>query len=101
DNGFELSPKVLLIQLLSPIDVVVTAPDGKKIGKNFANGQEFNEISDAFYSGFQTENEYVTILNPLDGEYKIEVQGTGNGGHYGIISSYINEATSTSKEISG
>lgn len=93
--------KVLLLQLLSPIDVVITAPDGKKIGKNFTNRQEYNEIPNAFYSGFQTEDEYITILNPLDGEYKIEVQGTGSGGHYGIISSYVTEATSTSAEVSG
>lgn len=101
DSGFNLSPKVLLLQLLSPIDVVVTAPDGKKIGKNFSNGAEYNEIPGAFYSGFETDNEYITILNPLDGEYKVEVQGTGGGGEYEVLTSYISDDTSVTKETAG
>lgn len=101
DSGFDVSPKVLLLQLLSPIDVVVTAPDGKKVGKNFVNGQEYNEIPNAFYSGFQTDDEYITIPNPIDGEYKIEVQGTGAGGKYGVLTSYISEEFATTTETTG
>ena len=101
DHGFELSPKVLLMQLLSPIDFVITAPNGKKIGKNFSNGSEYDEIPDAFYSGFQTGNEYITILDPLDGEYKVEVQGTDNGGEYGILTSYVSEEFATTTETMG
>ena len=101
DNGSNIDPKVLLLQLLSPIDVVVTAPDGKKIGKNFETAEEYNEISLSFYSGFKTDDEYITILNPLDGEYKVEIQGTDNGGEYGILTSYISDEVSVTKEISG
>jgi len=93
--------KILLLQLLSPIDFVITAPNGKKIGKNFSNGTEYDEILGAFYSGFQTDNEYITILNPLDGKYKVEVQGTGNGGDYGILTSYVSDDISVTKETSG
>lgn len=101
DNGFGLDTKVLLLQLLSPIDVVVTAPDGKRVGKNFTNGGEYDEIRGAFYSGYERDEEYIVILNPLDGEYKMEVQGTDTGGRYGVLTSYASEATSTTKEISG
>jgi len=90
-----------MLQLLSPIDVLVTTPDGKKIGKNFSNDTEYNEIPDAFYSGFQTDNEYITITDPLDGEYKVEVQGTGNGGKYGMLTSYISEEFATTTETTG
>jgi hypothetical protein len=98
DHNYGVDIKVLLIQLLSPIDILVTAPDGKRMGKNFATGEEYNEIPDAFYSGYQTDDEYITIPNPLDGEYKIQLQGTGNGGEFGVMTSYISENNSVSKE---
>ncbi len=90
DNGFELSPIVLIMQLQSPIDFVIIAPDGKRIGKNFETGGEYAEISNAFYSGFEGEIEYITILNPVVGEYKIELQGTGEGGEFGVKTTIIN-----------
>ena len=103
DKVVYLSPveKIFSIQLQSPIDVVVIDPDGRKVGKNFANGQEYSEIPGSFYSGFQTDEEYITIPNPLEGEYKIELQGTDNGGEYGVVTSLISEATSTTNEIVG
>jgi hypothetical protein len=100
DNDYGVDIKILLLQLLSPVDFVVTAPDGKKIGKNFVTGEEYNEIADAFYSGYQNEEEYITILNPLDGNYKIQMQGTGSG-KYTVASSYINNATSTTAQFTG
>lgn len=101
ESGIGPDPKAILLQLLSPVDFVVTAPDGKKIGKNFVNGEEYNQIPNAFYSGYQTEEEYITILNPLDGEYKIELQGTHNGGEYGVLTSYISEEFATTTETAG
>jgi parallel beta-helix repeat protein len=102
-NGIHrgLIQKLLSIQLHSPIDMLVTAPDGKRMGKNFATGEEYNEIPGAFYSGFQTDEEYITIPNPIDGEYKIEVQGTGNGGNYGVVTNYVSDNSNVSKEYSG
>ncbi len=90
--------KMLTIQLKSPIDVLVVAPDGKKIGKNFETGGEYAEIEGAFYSGFDTDEEYITIPNPLDGEYKIQLQGTGDGGEFGVVTNYISDNSSVSKE---
>ena len=84
---------------LSPIDILVTAPDGKKIGKDFTASEEINEIAGAFYSGFNTQNENIFIPDPLDGDYIITTQGTGEGA-YEILTDYIREeptgeATST------
>lgn len=92
---------MFVIQLHSPIDVVVTAPDGKKTGKNFETGQIYNEIPLAFYSGYQTDDEFITIPNPLNGEYKIELQGTGEGEKYGVSTSYISNESLTTKEVIG
>jgi len=92
--------KIFSIQLQSPVDMLIIAPDGKRMGKNFETGEEYNEIPGAFYSGYQTDEEYITIPNPLDGEYKIEVQGTGNGGKFGVVTNYISENNDVSKEYS-
>src|SRR3989344_1077122 len=102
DSNPSTDYKILILQLLSPVDFVVIAPDGKKIGKNFANGQEYDEIPDAFYSGYDNDDdEYITIPNPLDGEYKIEVQGTGSGGEYRVLTSYISEEFDITTETTG
>src|SRR3989344_1569458 len=104
DSVIYLSPieKIFSIQLQSPIDVVVTEPDGKRIGKNFETGDEYNEKLGAFYSGFNNnDDEYITIPNPLDGEYKIEVQGTEDGGRYGIVTGFISDEFATSNEMVG
>jgi len=78
----------LVIAAHSPVDIQVIAPNGEKIGKDFSLNQEINQISHAFYSGFNDpELEFVTIPNPVAGEYKIITQGTGSGA-YGIEADY-------------
>jgi hypothetical protein len=102
-NVVYLAPieKILSIQLQSPVDILVTAPDGKKIGKNFETGAEYDEIVRAFYSGYQDGEEYITIPNPLDGEYKIELQGTDGGGEFGVVTSFIDNENSVSQLYEG
>ena len=97
----ETLKNILLFQILSPADFVVFAPDGKQIGKNFGAGQEVNEIPGAFYSGFGTDNEFVTIPNPQNGEYKVITQGTGVGGAYTIATGVIDDATSSTTFFTG
>lgn len=93
-----LTDKLLHIKILSPADLLVEAPDGKKVGKQ--NGQMVNQIPDAYYTGFNTNTEYITILNPLEGQYKIITDGTGNGA-YTVETSYISEATTTEASFTG
>ncbi len=92
--------RFLLLNLFSPIDMQIVAPDGKRLGKDFTTGAELDEIPDAFYTGFNTEDEYAIILNPLPGTYKVETVGTGSG-TYTIVADYAGPATTTSAEISG
>ncbi|MFH1822421.1 MAG: right-handed parallel beta-helix repeat-containing protein [Patescibacteria group bacterium] len=70
--------RILFIRVYSPVDFQVIAPDGKVVGKNFASSTEINEISGAFYSGFDTETEFITIINPEEGDYQVKLQGTDN-----------------------
>ncbi len=91
----------LQFQLLSPIDMQITAPDGKKLGKDFSSNTEINEIPDAFYSGFLGDNEYAIIPNPLPGQYRVDTIGTGGGGHYTIVADYSDQATSSLVFVTG
>lgn len=91
--------RLLIIKILSPVDVMVIAPDGKRIGKDFAANSGINEIDGAFYSGFLTDDEYITIPNPMDGEYRIETQGTGSGGGYTMAVGYLGDDVSVEREF--
>jgi len=73
--------RVLFIRVYSPVDFAVYAPDGSMVGKNFASSTEINQIDGAFYSGFDAEAEFVTIINPEDGDYIVKLQGTDNGSY--------------------
>ena len=55
---------MLLFMPFSPIDIQVIAPSGKKVGKNFETGGYYSEISGAYYTGFDTQNEFITISSP-------------------------------------
>lgn len=70
---------VLLFMLFSPIDVQIVSPSGLRVGKNFETGGVMNEIEGAYYTGYDTPNEFVTIPNPEKGEYQVLTQGTGTG----------------------
>jgi hypothetical protein len=85
-----LIENILIVSVYSPIDVQIIDPDGKIVGKDFGTGEAVNEIDGAYYTGFDTENEFVTIPNPRNGEYKIRTQGTGVGS-YRIESVLISE----------
>jgi pimeloyl-ACP methyl ester carboxylesterase len=98
-HKYDSTPKkVLHILMHSPADLFVVDPEGKKIGKE--NGQAINQIPDAFYTGFNTDTEYITILNPLGGEYKIFTEGTASGA-YTVETTYTSEATTTEASFTG
>ena len=90
----------------SPVDIQIISPTNKKYGKDFENNKNFESIDGSFYTGFKTENEFITIPNPEDGEYKVLTQGTENGGAYRIemvnlSQNESNEALESTVEIAG
>jgi len=99
ETDFGTDVPLLLINVLSPVDVQVIAPDGKIVGKDFETGEEVNEINGAFYSGFLTDNEYITIPNPLNGDYTVMTEGMGDGGEYTIAVGYIDNEILVESEI--
>lgn len=77
---------ILVITVHSPINILVTAPDGSQIG----DGSDLNnQIPLAFYSGTE-DPEFITIPNPLEGNYEIKAIGTDSGA-YEIEVNYIND----------
>ncbi|PJA87245.1 MAG: hypothetical protein CO141_00460 [Candidatus Moranbacteria bacterium CG_4_9_14_3_um_filter_42_9] len=78
---FEKISDIVAFFVFSPIDIqVVETNTGRRVGKDFDHpGQIFNEIGGAYYTGYETASEFLTIPNPEDGEYKIFTQGTEDG----------------------
>lgn len=76
-----LVKSILFFSVFSPVDIQIISPDGKRAGKNFETGEIFNEIEGAYYTGYDTDTEFLTIPDPSNGEYKILTQGTGDGAY--------------------
>jgi hypothetical protein len=72
-------PSILSLMAFSPIDILVTLADGRRIGTDPETGEVFNEIEGAYYTGNETDNEFITIPNYEEMEYKISVRGTDDG----------------------
>ncbi len=81
ENRASLIKSLLIITVFSPVDIQIIAPSGDRVGKNFETGGEYAQISRAYYSGHQTKNEFITIPNPQNGEYRILTEGTGTGAY--------------------
>ncbi len=88
DNWNLPNMKMLLFQLFSPADILVTDPLGRRAG--FDDGSEVNEIPGAFYAGPEALVEYLTIPNPIPGTYMVRVRGS-DVGTYELLSSYLEE----------
>ena len=91
-------PNMLLFDVFSPIDIQIISPSGKKVGKNFATGGIYDQIPGAYYTGYDTQNEFITVPNPEDGEYTILTQGTGDG-DYRVEAVKITEETTPSDDV--
>ncbi len=79
------------LNLASPAELLITDPQGRKLGKDPINNIEYNEIPDGSYyqegigNPFSEipmptkESKFIWIPNPLVGQYDIQVIGTDAG----------------------
>lgn len=75
--------EVLGFAIASPIDPVVVDPSGKRFGKNI---NEIGDSAEYFDANDPLGPKILIIENPLDGTYKIETTGTGDGDfHIGVM----------------
>ncbi len=106
-STFERITHILTFGVFSPIDIQVIDKNGKWTGKNIANFDATDQIKGAYYTGSDADAEFLTIPNPIDGEYKILTQGTGDGDYKIEVSSISEnednpvEASESAAEITG
>ncbi len=86
--GFSNGYEILSFFVFSPVDVMITAPDGRRVGYDPASGQTVNEIPGAFYSGNDTDMEFVLIPGGHEGNYTITTTGTGSG-PYTVVAYWV------------
>jgi len=72
DFGLPPVDEIILAAIKSPADIIITDPNGNTFGAGQSN-EGF-----VFYSGSE-DPEFITIPNPKDGEYSIQLIGTGTG----------------------
>lgn len=84
--------EILLVQVYCPVDITVIDPYGKVVGKNQ------NDIEGAVYINNGDDEEFLTIPNPEDGEYKIITEGTGTG-DYTIETTKISQDKDTGEAV--
>jgi len=82
-DSFEL-PKIyygrsLLFFLDSPADILVTNPEGLRVGFDIVNQRNVCEIFGAYYSGNGSEPQAISIPDPVPGIYRVEAFGTDVG----------------------
>lgn len=102
ESEFISSPveKLLMFRIFSPADFQIVAPDGKRLGRNLSSDGVLEEIPGGYYSGFAGgQEEYAIIANPLAGEYRVSLLGTGEGS-YSLVANYIDDSTSTESSVS-
>ncbi len=83
-----LVQRILVIRIFSPADLIVTDSLGRRIGNGISN-----EIPGAYYTGAQTDSEFITIPNPIDGEYHIGLQGADSGGKVTVAASLLSDSS--------
>lgn len=88
-----LPTSYILFMPFSPIDIQIISPSGKRVGKNFETDGIYDEIPGAYYTGFDTQNEFITIPNPEKGAYRILTRGTGSGSYRLEVSSIQEDAS--------
>lgn len=90
---------LLAFFVFSPVDIQVVSPSGKRMGKDFSTGKFLNDIPGAYYTGFDTKNEFITIPNPEKGNYAVLTEGTDTGS-YRVETSLLREGEDGDEEVS-
>lgn len=78
-SSVESLTNALLFAIDSPIDVLITDPEGRRLGIDPSSGQFVNDFGiDGFDSG-PGEPRFYGIDQPMPGDYSVQVVGTGDG----------------------
>jgi len=89
DEGIEL----LTTKAESPVSILITAPNGLRVGYDSVTDSVINEIEGSMYSGLGKELQLIVIPSPLRGDYIIDVFGTGTGRYTITVESIATDGT--------
>lgn len=73
--------EMLSVMAESPVHLLVTDPNGLRVGYDSESQTVVNEIAGATYSGLGAEPEAIIISSPIDGVYNIDAFGIGEGAY--------------------
>jgi len=76
-------------------------PDGSLVGYNYMTGMGENNIPTAVYSGPFFEPQYIVIINPKPGTYKLELVGISEGPYELTIQGNYGEEVTDTFEYTG
>ena len=76
-NVIDQPDEYIIIQVHSPVDMLLTLPSGQKVGSSAES--DVNEIEGAYYSGGNAQNEYIVLPKKEIGDYNLFLLGTGIG----------------------
>lgn len=76
-NNVDAVLDILLVW--SPVDVMVTDPQGRRLGYDPTTGQVVSEIPQGFYSGPGADEEFFLLPPASGGDYTITATGAGSG----------------------
>lgn len=95
------SAKTLSVSAYCPVDLLVTDPQGRRVGIDPVSHIYVNEIPGAIYMGPNLETEFVWIPFTVEGEYDVTLIGTGTGSYNLKIEQEILPSTVVSQDYSG
>jgi len=79
----------------------ITDPEGNLVGYNYTTGMGENNIPTAIYSGPFSEPQYIVIINPKPGTYKLELVGVSEGPYTLTIQGNYGEEVTKAFEYTG
>jgi len=87
--------------LKSAADLNIRDPKGKLVGIDYITNLATSEVPNAVYSGPGSEPQYILTVNPIAGEYRLELAGRTEGSYELTIEGHHGDTVTYSKTYSG
>jgi hypothetical protein len=71
-----------------PVNMLIRASNGSRVGYDWTTGQIVNELGGVFYSGNATEPKVIILPNPNNSSYSIMLSGNANGNYTLTVERY-------------
>lgn len=71
-----------------PVNMLIRASNGSRVGYDSTTGQIVNELGGVFYSGNATEPQVIMLPDPDNSSYSIMLSGTANGNYTLTVERY-------------